>query len=187
MEAAADEFAREDRLGANINRISLAAGLAQGTVYNYFPSKHALFLAVVEEACLRAATGADTVPPTASTRDRLRAAIASDVAWARDQEPFARVLVREALSADAELYLEIVQAAAPFVEKVAVILAEGVTRGDIRDDVPLEQLALTVVGLTLLVLAQHWRAGGDWPGLDEIPDFVVVMFLDGARGGKGER
>src|SRR5918995_790198 len=58
LEAAAAEFAASGVDGANVNRISLAAGLAKGTIYNYFPSKHDLFLAVVEEASSQAATGA---------------------------------------------------------------------------------------------------------------------------------
>ena len=179
LEAAADEFAREGRDGANVNRISRAAGFAQGTVYNYFPSKDALFFAVVEEACQRAATGADSVPATASTRERLLAAVAADVDWARNNEAFARVLVREALAADIDVYIRIVQAAAPFMDKVVIILVEGVQRGEIDVAVAVEQLTLTLVGLTLLMLAQHWRAGGGWPTLEEIPGYVVGLVLDG--------
>jgi AcrR family transcriptional regulator len=185
LEAAADEFAREGRDTANINRISRAAGFAQGTVYNYFASKDALFFAVVEEACRRAAAGADSVPPTASTRVRLLAAVAADVNWARDNEAFARVLVREALAADVDVYARIVQAAAPFMEKVVTILIDGVQRDEIDGDVGVEQLTLTIVGLTLLLLAQHWRAGGGWPTLDEIPDYVVGLLLDGVGRGEG--
>ena len=58
MEAAAVEFARQGLEAANINRISVAAGLGKGTVYNYFSSKAELFLAVVAESCTRAADGA---------------------------------------------------------------------------------------------------------------------------------
>jgi AcrR family transcriptional regulator len=179
LEAAADEFAREGRDGANVNRISRAAGFAQGTVYNYFPSKDALFFAVVEEACERAATDADSVPTTASTRDRLLAAVAADVDWARHNEAFARVLVREALAADIDVYVRIVQAAASFMEKVATILVDGVQRGEVDNNIAIEQLTLTIVGLTLLLLAQHWRAGGGWPTLEEIPGYVVGLVLDG--------
>ena len=37
VDTATAEFAREGYNGANINRISLAAGFAKGTIYNYFP------------------------------------------------------------------------------------------------------------------------------------------------------
>ena len=36
LQAAAEEFAGRGYSGANINRISLAAGFAKGTIYNYF-------------------------------------------------------------------------------------------------------------------------------------------------------
>jgi AcrR family transcriptional regulator len=49
LQAAAAEFTREGYVGANINRISQAAGYAKGTIYNYFPSKRALMLALIDE------------------------------------------------------------------------------------------------------------------------------------------
>jgi len=49
LEAATVEFAREGYHGANINRISRAAGFAKGTIYNYFSSKRALMLALIDE------------------------------------------------------------------------------------------------------------------------------------------
>jgi AcrR family transcriptional regulator len=49
LDAATDEFAREGYNGANINRISRSAGYAKGTIYNYFPSKRALMLALIDQ------------------------------------------------------------------------------------------------------------------------------------------
>ena len=186
LAAAADEFARLGLAGANINEISLAAGLAKGTVYNHFPSKEALFLAVVEQACQLAAQGAEEVPREASTRERLRAVLASDVAWAREHEAFARVLVREVITADPRFYPQVIVAAAPFIDRVRSILADGVKRGEIRSQPPPEELALLFVGLGDLALVQHWGSGGAWPKLDQLPELVVDVFLDGAapRGGR---
>jgi AcrR family transcriptional regulator len=48
LDAATAEFAREGYNGANINRMSKAAGFAKGTIYNYFPSKRALMLALID-------------------------------------------------------------------------------------------------------------------------------------------
>ncbi len=47
--AVGEEFARNDYVGATINNISLAAGLAKGTIYNYFEGKQALTLALIDE------------------------------------------------------------------------------------------------------------------------------------------
>lgn len=49
LEAAAEHFAAEGYAGANINTISTSAGFAKGTIYNYFASKHALLLALIDE------------------------------------------------------------------------------------------------------------------------------------------
>ena len=49
LDAAAEEFATRGFQGANINHISQSAGFAKGTVYNYFPSKRELMLALINE------------------------------------------------------------------------------------------------------------------------------------------
>jgi AcrR family transcriptional regulator len=49
LDAAANEFAAYGFTGANINRISIAAGFAKGTIYNYFPSKRELMLALIDK------------------------------------------------------------------------------------------------------------------------------------------
>ena len=180
LEAAAFEFARAGLERANINEISIAAGLAKGTVYNYFESKEDLFVAVIEEATERAAAGARAAPPGASARERLRMTLASDVRWVSEHEPFAQVLIREALGADTRLHPRIVAAAAPFLGKVEDILGDGVERGEIRRDIRVERLALVFTGLGEFLLLLHWGSGGKWPRLDEIPDLGVRLFLEGA-------
>ena len=49
LDAAAVEFAAKGFQGANINHISQSAGFAKGTIYNYFPSKRELMLALINE------------------------------------------------------------------------------------------------------------------------------------------
>ena len=49
LQAAADEIASLGYDGANINRISEAAGYAKGTIYNYFSSKRELMLALIDQ------------------------------------------------------------------------------------------------------------------------------------------
>ena len=48
LSAAAEEFALQGFEHANINTISTRAGFAKGTVYNYFPSKQAVILALID-------------------------------------------------------------------------------------------------------------------------------------------
>src|SRR5262249_56732695 len=86
LAAAAQEFARAGFERANIDGISLAAGYAKGTIYNYFPSKEELFLAVVEEASAQAAATAPA-PADASAWERLTAGLVGFCSWAGRPDP----------------------------------------------------------------------------------------------------
>jgi AcrR family transcriptional regulator len=180
LEAAAGRFARDGFEGARVDRISVEAGYAKGTVYNYFRSKEAVFAAVIEEASRRAAEIYAESHSSGTVRERLHSLAQADVQVLREQEPFTRVLVREALSFRPETYPLIVRHLAPFLGVVEAALAEGVGRGEIRPEPPPAQLALVFTGLLSLHYVQHWGSGGTWPTLDDIPALVVSAFLDGA-------
>jgi AcrR family transcriptional regulator len=173
LAAAAHEFALAGFEGASVDTISVAAGYAKGTIYNYFPSKEELFLAVVEEASAQAAaTG--LAARDASARERLRATLAGFCDWASQQDSLARVLVRECLMGTPGLYPRVIGAEWPLTTRLEAIIAEGMTDGKLRGDVPADLLALAVAGLTDLALAQHW-ATGTRPALAEIPDLVLTL------------
>ena len=123
LEAAAEEFGRVGLARANVDAISLAAGYAKGTIYNYFPSKEDLFLAVVEEAVTQA-TAAGAAPTEAPAWDRLAATLAGFCAWAGEHDPFARVLVRECLMGTPGLYPLVIGAEAPLVDELATCSPE---------------------------------------------------------------
>jgi len=78
LDAAIAEFAAQGYAQANINHISRAAGFAQGTIYNHFPSKRALFAAVVGDIAGRQRDlllqAAATAPGPAARLERLFAA-----------------------------------------------------------------------------------------------------------------
>jgi len=180
LQTAAERFARDGFEGASVDRISVEAGFAKGTVYNYFPSKEALFAAVIEEASRRAAELYAGSRPSGSVRARLLTLARADVQVLREQEAFTRVLIREALSFRPETYPLIVRHLEPFLAVVAETLAEGARRGEVRSDAPVAQLALVFTGLLSLHYVQHWGSEGTWPALDDIPELVVSTFLDGA-------
>ncbi len=180
LAAAAERFAADGFDAANINTISLAAGLAKGTVYNYFASKEELFGEVVRAACERAVGLSAQAPSGTSIRERLRALAAADVQVLREQEAFMKVLVREAMSFSPRTYPAILTHLAPYLDAVSGALREAAAAGEIRDDLPPERLALVFVGLLALLYGQHWGGGGAWPALEDVPELVVTLFLDGA-------
>jgi AcrR family transcriptional regulator len=185
LTAAAEEFARTGFERANVDAISLAAGYSKGTIYNYFPSKEEIFLAVVEEALAQAAaTG--TAPPDAPAWERLTAVLGGFCGWASQQDSLARVLVRECLMGTPGLYPRVIGAEWPLTGELEGIIAEGIQDGEFRSDVPAGLLALAVAGLTDLALVQHWATGGTWPSLTEIPSLVLTLLLGHRAGGSNQ-
>jgi AcrR family transcriptional regulator len=180
VETAARHFGETGLEGARIDAISQDAGLAKGTIYNYFESKQDLFGAVVEEGARRAAERFRTADPEGAVRARLLAVAEADVSVVREEEAFIKVLVREAMSFRPETYPIIEAHLAPYVAAVAGVLRDGVETGTVRDDAPVEQLALLFVGTLSMLYVQHWGSNGMWPSLDEIPALAVTSFLDGA-------
>jgi AcrR family transcriptional regulator len=180
LAAAAEEFGRTGFERASIDGISLSAGFAKGTIYNYFASKEELFLAVVEEASTQAAESA-APPPDATARERLKATLASFCTWVSEHDAFARVLVRECLMGTPGLYPGVLIAETPLVHSLETTLREGARSGELRDDQPAELLALALAGLADLALAQHWATGGSQPRIEEIPDLVSGLLLASPR------
>jgi AcrR family transcriptional regulator len=182
LTAAAEEFARAGFERASIDQISLAAGYSKGTIYNYFPSKDELFLAVVEEALAQAAA-ARPAPPHASARERLVAVLGGFCGWAGQHDSLARVLVRECLMGTPGLYPGVIGAEWPLTAELERIIVEGMQDGEFRSDVPAGSLALAVAGLTDLALVQHWATSGTTPSLAEIPALVLTLLLGHRPGG----
>jgi Tetracyclin repressor-like, C-terminal domain len=116
-------------------------------------------------------------PAEAPARDRLAATLAGFCAWAREHDPFARVLVRECLMGTPGLYPRVMGAEAPLVGEFEAILREGIARGELRDDVPAELLALAIAGLTDLALVEHWASDGTSRSLEAIPELVLTLLL----------
>jgi Tetracyclin repressor-like, C-terminal domain len=106
----------------------------------------------------------------------------ADVAVLREDEPFTKVLVREAMSFRPDTYPLIVRHMAPFVAAVEAILTAGVRDGELHPTHPPGELAALWVGMLSLCYVQHWGSGGAWPSLDAIPELVVDTFLHGAIG-----
>jgi AcrR family transcriptional regulator len=179
LRTAAEHFARYGLDAASVDAISLDAGFAKGTLYNYFKSKEHLFAEVLTEACRRALQLYEDRGPRTSVRERLSSLVAADVEVLRQEEEFLKVLIREAMSFRQETYPLVVEHLGPFRDKVEEILSQGVVSGEIRAKRPLRQLALVFVGLLTTLYVQHWGSGGNWPSLEEVPDLAAAVFLDG--------
>lgn len=174
---AAEHFARDGFDGASINRISLEAGYAKGTIYGYFESKAALFGAVLalgsEETVARFRSRA----VEAEIRSELCALAVADVELVREHEAFAQVMVREYVLNRNETRSLVEDGLAPLSKEVARLLRRAKSDGQIGSKLAVSQLARLFCAQLSMLYVEHWRTG--LPTWDELPEVLVDLYLDG--------
>lgn len=186
LEAAAAEFANKGLTGARVDEISLAAGLAKGTIYNYFESKQAVFVAVIDRWVARTVEARATIPADGPVQPRLLALLEADVAVVAEIEQFARTAFREVLTVSPADLADILPAWKPLDAEVLEIIEAGQKAGELRNDRSAAELAGIFLMLSNGMLFEHWISPDAVP-LKRIPTASVEYFLDGAaqRSDKG--
>ncbi len=180
LDTAAEEFGAKGYAGARIDDISVAAGFARSTIYNYFDSKEALFSAVLADFAERSIAAAGQIPEDGSVRSRLLALAQADASVIAERETFAKVAIREILTqpADVARALWPNRAVDPFDERLRAILRDGQESGEIRRDRSVEEMARLLAALANGLLLEHWLP--DSPiAINDIPHLLVEHFLEG--------
>lgn len=182
LAAAASEFASKGFDAARVDDISVAAGLAKGTIYNYFDSKIAVFRAVVDEWVQRTVAARESVPDGAPVRDQLLAIVRADVQVVGEMEEFARTAMREVFTSPSPAVHEILPAWEPVDRQILVLIERARERGELRVDRSADELMRVFFTLTNGLLLEYWLPGSDL-ALADIPELAVDYYLDGARAG----
>jgi TetR/AcrR family fatty acid metabolism transcriptional regulator len=182
LDAGARAFAEHGYHRTNIDRVSESAGLAKGTVYNYFPSKRAIFIAALREACALASESADAIADSASTAELLEAFVAGNLAWASEHVALALLLARERIGGDREARELILEATTPCIQKLTTILQVGSERGELQLDARPREVALTFLVLTNALLLQALQDSPGSQTIHDLPATVTGLFLYGVAG-----
>jgi AcrR family transcriptional regulator len=178
LEAATAEFAREGYNGANINRISRSAGFAKGTIYNYFSSKRALMLALID---LIAVSHHQYVAEQVRQEDdpvrRLQRFFEAGLAWIVDNLAQGRVMLTMLNGPDAEFKLRMWQGYQPMHQLlIAEILIPGMELGLFRQLDP-----AATAGLLMTLYLGIGSAVND-EGRSQLPaDWIAGFVLEGLR------
>lgn len=98
LEAARDCFSRAGYEAATTRDISTAAGIAAGTLFNYFPAKEAIAMALVAEALGEARRQFDGRPRGESLEEDLFALIATELRALRPHRGYLRPVLETDLS-----------------------------------------------------------------------------------------
>lgn len=176
LEAAAVEFAREGYVGANVNRISQTAGFAKGTIYNYFSSKRALMLTLIDETA-DAHTDFITrqVEPEDDPVRRLERFFSVGFAFVEDHPSQARVIINTVYGPDDAFKQHVYQAYEDLFHLIINgIVGAGIACGDFRRVDPDLTTAL-LMAIYLGGCSQLDSDGKIW--LD--PELVAAFVLEG--------
>jgi AcrR family transcriptional regulator len=98
LEAARECFTRSGFDAATTREIAAAAGIAAGTLFNYFPSKEAMAMAMVAEALGAARHKFEGRPRGGSLEEDLFALIAGELRGLRPHRGYVRPVLETALS-----------------------------------------------------------------------------------------
>jgi AcrR family transcriptional regulator len=174
LQAATEEFAREGFNGANINHISLNAGFAKGTIYNYFESKRALMLAVIDEI---AAGHWEFVSSQVLQEDdparRMERFFESGFAWVTENLSQGRMLFTTLNGPDQEFKVRMFESYQPMFQMVGNdILAVGMAQGIFRQLDPLSTSGL-IMTIYLGAGSQVDERGRQWFPPGQVAEFVL--------------
>jgi AcrR family transcriptional regulator len=178
LDAAAEQFARQGYDPANINTISTKAGFAKGTIYNYFSSKQALLLALIDSIAqehleyMRSAIL--TVDDPAGRLERF---FQAGFEYVTSHLHRARVMLNTIYSSNQEQKEYCFQAYQPMFQLVAEqILSPGMQQGIFRQ-AELEPTVILLMTIYLGTASQVDEHGHPW--LD--PNRVAQFALNGLR------
>jgi AcrR family transcriptional regulator len=173
LEAATEEFAREGYNGANINRISRVAGFAKGTIYNYFPSKRALMLALVDTiAAAHVGFVADRVQQAEDPIRRMECFFEAGSGWITENLSQGKVMLTVLNGPDQEFKMRMGQGYQPMHQLIGdEILAVGIGSGVFR------QVDVASTAALLMILYLGFGSTVDEQGRSRLAHEQVAGFV----------
>ena len=174
LDAAAGEFGERGFHDASISGITRRAGVALGSFYTYFPSKDAVFRALVSD--LSDQVRDHVAPGIRAAPDQIaaeRAGLAGYLGFVRAHKEIYRI-IDEAEFVDPESFRRHYTSTA---ERIEQRLSAAAARGEVRDDVG-EAHAWAIMGMNVFLGLRYgvWDDGSDG---DAVADTMATLLRDG--------
>ncbi|MBU1428986.1 TetR/AcrR family transcriptional regulator [Myxococcota bacterium] len=176
IEAAARVFVDEGYHGATMGAIASASGYSAATLYTYFANKEDLFKGVMDHLGKEMIMLLEVpLPLDISIKESLSITLHRLEDFAnKNHQLLLTYFVQSDVSRPNTESIDVKEA---FIDHYATIFEEGMTRGEIRADVPPIKLALAFDGMTQALGVQQLLAGA--PLCDTL-DLIIDLFLQGA-------
>jgi len=182
--AAEQVFGRLGFHDAKMTDIAAEAGVAAGTLYNYFKNKDEVFTSILErgrdQVTVLLDAHADVPDPLERTRLRMRDAFTYLEQHGALFSMFLRIAGVSEYARKRALDEHGEHSYAASVQRTVAVIREALERGQLRRDVPVEDLAAMLMGMCDATIFAWTRAGCP-PGLVAKADTIVDLFLRGAQ------
>ncbi len=174
LETAASEFAQKGFAAANINQISIAAGFAKGTIYNYFSSKRGLMLALIDEfAVAHTQFIVNQVEPEETPIQKLTRFFSAGFAFVEQHPDQSRIAINVVYGHD-EAFKKRIYAAYEDLFSLIIehIIAAGVAQGEFKP-VDADLTAALLMSIYLGGCSQLDVNGKIWFDPEQVAAFVL--------------
>lgn len=182
LEVAEEVFAERGYHATGVADLVEAAGVARGTFYQYFDSKHAIFLELVDSLQRRfreSVVGVDVSEGAGSVRAQLTETVHRVLVTAATHRPLARIIFREAVGLDADVDDRLLAFEEDLHAYVTTALTLGRDLGWLRPHAP-DVVASLVYGGLRQIIDRHIVRGDDTPDdLRRVAEATVDHHLRG--------
>lgn len=152
-QAAVRVFSREGFHRARMKAIAQEAGVAVGTIYNYFKDKDDLLLSVFEDGIrIRMDFLGELGHTSLPIRDQIQHLLESHFAQIREQQELAELILFERFHRGSRLRDRLLSLQRGIIDQIAAFIATGVSQGWVRPCHP------TIVAQALFDLVQTMTA-----------------------------
>jgi TetR/AcrR family transcriptional regulator len=191
IQAILDEAAEKNPTALNIKQVAERAGVAVGSLYQYFGNRDNL-LGFAVELCVRQMTDlfALSRPYLLETplREALTVYLTYGLEWSQTQQGFIQFFGRAAYQDDPEMTNKVVKPVATAMrETIEDMLKAAQQRGEIDSDLDLEAASRLVNGLTIVVgdsqllpyLNHYFQITGETVPIERIVEAMVDLIMNG--------
>jgi len=186
LDAALDVFASRGFRAATIDRIAAAAGMSKPNLLYYYPSKEAIYLAVLEDTLAEWLRPLDEIDPEGDAIAELQRYVDAKLAMSRTRPAASKLFANEILHGAPAIGGFLRGPLKELVDRKAGVIARWAAEGRLAPVDP-HHLIFTIWAVTqhyadfdVQIRAVLGDSAGTWP-VDEARSTVMRILLDGLR------